>query len=205
MRRVIQAVLLIIVVVLSYLIYEGINKPIQFNAQKDARYKKVIASLIKIRDAENAFKTLTGRYTSNWDSLVLVLRTGSFPVVKKTGNVPDSLTEKQALKLGIVSRDTIRVSMIDSLFRTSSIDSLSIIPGTGGLKFDLQAGTIETSSSKLIVPVFEAKAENKLILIGLDEQERINLDADAKKMSKFTGLKVGSMNEVNTNGNWETL
>jgi hypothetical protein len=48
-----------------------------------------------------------------------------------------------------------------------------------------------------------ASVENKDILLGLDEQLVINLDASLDAMARFKGLKVGSMTEVSADGNWE--
>ncbi len=54
------------------------------------------------------------------------------------------------------------------------------------------------------VPLFEAKMPYKLLLKGLDNQLRINLDADRKDQNKYEGLQVGSITAPNNNaGNWE--
>ena len=44
----------------------------------------------------------------------------------------------------------------------------------------------------------------KSLLKGLDNQLRINLDADRKAMNRYEGLQVGSVSAPNNNaGNWE--
>jgi len=58
--------------------------------------------------------------------------------------------------------------------------------------------------STLKVPVFEAKVPNRILLNGLNRQMRINLDDEALKMDRYTGLKVGSLEQnINNAGNWE--
>ena len=54
------------------------------------------------------------------------------------------------------------------------------------------------------VPLFEAKIPYKALLKGLDNQLRINLDAQMKDMNRYEGLQVGSVTAPNNNaGNWE--
>ena len=54
------------------------------------------------------------------------------------------------------------------------------------------------------VPLFEAKMPYKSLLKGLDNQLRINLDAEQRDMNRYEGLQVGSITAPNNNaGNWE--
>ena len=54
------------------------------------------------------------------------------------------------------------------------------------------------------IPLFEASVLNNVYLNGLDKQEIINLNAQAKNLEKFPGLKVGDIEIPNNNaGNWE--
>ena len=44
----------------------------------------------------------------------------------------------------------------------------------------------------------------KALLKGMDNQLRINLDAECEDQNRYTGLQVGSVNQPNNNaGNWE--
>jgi hypothetical protein len=77
------------------------------------------------------------------------------------------------------------------------------VPFTDKAQFEMGASSITTSSG-LVIPVFEAKVANRVYLKGLDNQERINLDDMAEQLGRFPGLKVGSLDEANNNaGNWE--
>jgi len=53
------------------------------------------------------------------------------------------------------------------------------------------------------VHVFEAQALYDIILKGLNEQMVINLIAGKEQIEKYPGIKVGSMTEASTDGNWE--
>ena len=78
---------------------------------------------------------------------------------------------------------------------------MNIPVGKAGEKFELKAGFLEQNGFQ--IPVFEAKAQKKYILDGED----VNLIAkenEAQSVEAVNGdaLRVGSMEEVNTNGNW---
>jgi hypothetical protein len=71
------------------------------------------------------------------------------------------------------------------------------------IPFTMAMDTIETSS-KAKITVFEAKTPYDDYLKGLDRQEIVNLNDEAKTIGKYPGLKVGSLKEFNNNaGNWE--
>ena len=93
----------------------------------------------------------------------------------------------------------------DTLFTNREdfcIDSLKTIPFSGGAPIEMAAETHMVSG--VPVPLFEAKMPYKLLLKGLDNQLRINLDADRKDQNKYEGLQVGSITAPNNNaGNWE--
>ncbi len=100
--------------------------------------------------------------------------------------------EKEAIKKGLIIRDTIRINVKDSLFGDKYIvDSIKYIPFSNGKIFTLGAGEVETGS-KLKVKVFEAKAPSKYILQGLDMQQIINLNDGLA----YKGLKVAGTPEL---------
>lgn len=209
MKTVIQIILVIAIVVLGFMIVESIMKPIRFNKEKDKRYEATIERLKDIRTAQTAYKSQYGKFTGSFDTLINFLKYDSFKVVFKKGELTDSLvdagwTEKKALLAGLITRDTSRVSVKDSLFKQRShIDSLRYVPYTGGKEFELAAGEIETGS-RVKVQVFEAKVHNNVLLHGLDKQLRINFNDERQRIAKYAGLKVGSLEEATNNaGNWE--
>jgi hypothetical protein len=177
----------------GYLAYESIQIPIEFNKEKKVRYAKVVQGLKNIRSVELAYKSKKGRYAKSFDSLRVFLETDSFTVIKAIGNVPDTLTEQEAVEMGLVSRDTFQLSVFDSIVKGFDLKTLSVIPFSENVDFDLNAGTVERNAVQ--VNVFEAKAENADIFPGFDLG---SVECDPAK-----GLSVGSMSEPNTSGNWE--
>jgi len=212
MKTVIHVVLLVAIIVLGYLLWDSINKPIRFNKEKDQREAATIQRLKDIRSAQIAFRAEHNRYTADFDSLITFLKTDSFRVVQAIGSVPDSMieelgrvkAEKQALKEGLISRDTVKLSVKDSLFSASYyIDSLRYVPFTKGYVFELGAGVLETGSS-VKIKVFEAKVHYDILLAGMDRQLVINYKETRETITGYQGLKVGSLEEATNNaGNWE--
>ena len=130
--------------------------------------------------------------------------------IRKIGELSDSMieakiTERRAVQLGLIIRDTIRVSVKDALFSPNyNPDNLKYIPVPDTTaEFMLGQNTITTGSG-IRVPVFEVKAHNNVILRGLDRQYVINMNEQRRLNERYPGLKVGSLTEtVNNAGNWE--
>lgn len=209
MRNVIKIVLAIAVIILGYLLIESIMQPIRFNREMKRREKATISRLEDIRTAQVAFKAKFGLYTGSFDSLINFVKYDSFPVVRAIGSIPDSLyeagmTEEEALRLGMIIRDTVNISVLDSIFQHGyAIDSLRFVPYADTNQFFLGATEIETDS-KVRVKVFEAHVLNDLLLHGMNMQLIINYNAERIKITNFPGLRVGSLEEPTNNaGNWE--
>lgn len=210
MRTVIQVVLFIVALVLAYFIYQSIQRPIDFDKAKKVRYDDTIERLKDIRKAELAFKDVYGRFTGSWDTLINFVVNDSVKNVRKIGELTDSMieaniSERKAIQLGLIIRDTIRESVQDALFGKSyNPEQLKYIPVPDTIaEFHLGA-TVITTGSGIKVPVFEAKAHNNVVLRGLDRQLVINLNAQERTNEKYPGLKVGSLTEtINNAGNWE--
>lgn len=190
LRLIVSVGLGVMIAVLAYADYQSIKVPIDFQNEKERRYEHVVQRLKDIRTAELAFKAKYQRYSGSLDSLVDFVQSDSLNVIKAFGEVPDGMTPKEALDSGFVSRDTVQVSVYDSLFGSRHtrdrvhpfvLDSLAYVPFTGGAKFELEAKLIERSGAK--VPVFRAK--------------------DSKPFDINDPRMVGSLNEPKTNGNWE--
>ena len=208
MKIVVRILLGAAIIVLGYLVVESIMEPIRFNKEKKKREDATIQNLKDIRTAEVAYKTKYAKYTGSFDTLINFVKFDSFPVVMAIGRISDSLwdkgvTEKEAIKMGIIIRDTSYVSVLDSIFsKTYPIDSLRVIPYCSE-EFFLAAAKIETAS-KVKVNVFEAHVLNSVLLHGLNKQLIINYSAEKEKITGFKGLKVGSLEEATNNaGNWE--
>ncbi len=105
----------------------------------------------------------------------------------------------------VVFSTVTEIPVKDTLFNNRpdfSIDSLAFIPFSGGQRTEMESA-IKTVSG-VQVPLFEARMPYKALCKGLDNQLRINLDAERRDQNKYEGLQVGSVTAPNNNaGNWE--
>jgi len=195
---IIKVVLAIIIVVLAYFIYESIMQPVRFNKDVSARESKVIAQLIDLRTSQLFFKREHNVYADSFDTLIDFLNTGEIPVIKMIPD-PDDTTFTKTIN------DTLGyVKVADSLFRNRTnftLDSLRYIPFSEGKDFEIASGEIDRGG--LSVSVYEIKAPFSEYLKGLDRQLVINLTKSKEDIERYAGLKVGSMQEPSTDGNWE--
>jgi len=195
---IVKVVLSIIIVVLAYLIYESIMRPVRFNSATSAREAKVIGRLIDLRTSQQFYKREHNRYTASFDTLISFLTIGEIPVIKIIPDPNDTTFTKT------ISDTLGYVKVADSLFhkRTNFVlDSLRYIPFSGDKQFEIAAGQIDRSGIK--VSVFEIKAHYSTFLKGLDRQLVTNLIKSKEDIDRYPGLKVGSMDEPSTDGNWD--
>jgi hypothetical protein len=147
-----------------------------------------------------AYRVENEKFTGSFDTLINFVKYDSFRVVKQVGSLDDSI----AVAKGLVYRDTIMLSVLDSIFKKGyPVDSLRFVPFAGNSQFEIAAGQLETGSG-LKVQVFEAKVHNDVLLKGLDRQLVVNENDLRKKLERYPGLQVGSLTEfTNHAGNWE--
>ncbi len=211
MRRVIQVLFVLIIIVLGFLVVESIMEPIRFNRDVEVRETATIKRLIEIREAQKAYKDIYKQYTGSFDTLISFLDTSYFQVVKAIGDIPEDWLEEmgfekariKALAEGIITRDITQVPVLDSLFGEGfNSDSLRYVPFTKGVQFAMESGEILTSSN-LTVQVLEVSVLYDDLLKGMDEQLIVNYKDERMKIVGFEGVKFGSMEEGTVTGNWE--
>jgi hypothetical protein len=192
---------------LGYITFMSVYGEIKFNKLKNERYALVIDKLIDIRDAELAHRKVTGKYADNFDKLIKFIDTAKYTITQRRDvTVLDEEATKrfggvETMKTMIVI-DTLRFESVkDSLFKNDDrYKTLMNVPiGKEGAKFQLKAGVLTEDN----IPVFEAMVDKAVILDGQDkyliikEKQVVSVDG-----VNGPSLKVGSMEEINTNGNW---
>jgi hypothetical protein len=193
----IQVVLLVIVVVLGYFVFESIMEPVRFDKERRARQKVVVEKLKDIRSSQLIFRRINGSYANDFDTLVKFIKVAEIPVVKMIPD-PEDTTFTRTIN------DTVGyIKVADTIFANKkyTIDQLSLIPYSEGEKFEMSADTIERGGVEVFV--FEAKAPFTAFMKGMDEQTVRNIIAKSEDLEKYPGLKVGSLTEPSTDGNWE--
>jgi len=213
MKIALQAFLWIISIVLSYLIYNSIMGPINFNEVRDQRYSMVINRLKEIRTAQIAYKDVNGVYSDNFDSLVNFIDNGIFTLIEKRDS--SYLEYDRTYRIDMLKEITVidtlgTVNVKDSLFSDNEdYYNMSKIPIAGiDAEFSIDADVIIKNSGSVNynVPVFEVKVSKNIILFDqnkdLLKQENETISVDGVNGSEIV---LGSMTNVSTNGNWPTI
>ena len=206
---IINIVLFAVVVFLAIKVVQSIKAPIDFGNEKSLREAQVVQRLKDIRDAEIQFKQAHNKYTSNFDTLIDFCKNYEIPIVMMVPD-PDETTFTKTIN------DTLGyVKVIDSLFgkRTQfNINDLRNVPFSDPItQFEIQDSIIKRGG--IAVPVFEVKTPYEVYLATpgakFTEKEwntRVqNVKAEMEQIDKYAGLKVGSLEEASTDGNWEKL
>ena len=224
-----EILLAVIICLLAWLTVKSVQKPVKFNQELKARSDVAIQRLKDIRTLQVAFKSVNGRFSPSVDSLKMFYETGKMDIVMQIGSNDDSvavanteaikkankklkpaeitakLQEAYAAGTKVVFSTVTEIPVKDTLFRSRPdfcIDSLYYIPFSGKQLTQMES-TIKTVSG-VQVPLFEARMPYKALCNGLDNQLRINLDAERRDQNKYEGLQVGSVTAPNNNaGNWE--
>jgi len=197
MKAVIQIILVALIIFLGYEVYESIMEPVRLNKEMKSREKVVVQRMKDLRKAELLYKQLNGVYIDNWDSLIQFIDTAEIPVVKIVPDPNDTTYTKTI-------RDTVGYERVyKDIFKGKNVDlkNFMIIPFSGNDTIELNAGSIERGG--VTVQVFEAKAPYESYLKGMPEQFIINVKSSKDDLDLYPGIKVGSMTEPSTSGNWE--
>ena len=208
MKVTLKILLAVAVVLLAYMCYRSIMGPIEFKDERDRRENLIKARLIDIRKAQIEYKNIHKAHAANFDELSKFLKDEKLPFLIKEGVLTDEqlekgMTEKEAVKKGLIRRDTVWVTAVDTLFgKGYNVDDLRNVPGAN-VQFTMDTATL-TSGSGYTVKVFQCGVLYDDYLGDLNKQEVYNLKDKASKMGKYAGLRVGSVEEINNNaGNWE--
>jgi xanthosine utilization system XapX-like protein len=194
---------------LGYKIYQSINAPIEFNKIRKERFSQVIAKLKDIRDSQEAYKTVNGRYANNFNSLIQFIDTGSYTITsqKDSSFMRYDKTYQIELQQDTIIIDTLgQVKVKDSLFGADNrYKTMMDVPfAQNGEKFEMKAAIIDKSGYK--APVFEAKVKKNVVLYDQpkDLLDRENAHQSVEEVNG-TEIKVGSLTDVSTNGNWPPI
>ena len=212
MKVTLKILLAAAVVVLAYMCYVSIITPINFDKEKEAREKAIIARLMDIRKAQIEYKNMYNRHAANFDELGKFLKEDKIPFLIKEGVLTDEqleqgMTEAEAAKKGLIRRDTVWYTAVDTLLgKGYDVDGMRYVPGIPGgkkVEFHMDTATL-TSGSGYAIKVFVCDVPYDAYLGDLNAQLEYNLKDKAEKQGKFPGLRVGSLEEINNNaGNWE--
>jgi len=197
MKYIIRLVLAVAAVFLGIKLYDDIQEPIIFKKESQKRYEIVQERLGLIKDAQLAFKEGNRRFAKNFPELIAHVDTADFVLTSKRDTsyiVFDKVYKEKVEKIETLTDTLGYVSIKDSIFDNGfDLASLSTVPveAANGAKFTMQAGMLKKGNNT--IPVMEVQISKDILLKGLNPRLVKNDGQD---------LILGSMNEVNLNGNW---
>ncbi len=208
MKTIIQIVLWIACAVLAYLIYQSVTGPIQFAQVKKERFAKVISNLKDIRNSQEAYKTVNGKYANDFKSLVSFVDSGKYTITSQKDS--SFMRYNKAFQIDMpvdtVVIDTLGfVSVKDSLFKNDDrFKSMMNVPGADGKTFEMKADIIDKGGYK--APVFEAKVAKELVLAD-QPKDLVSREKAQVSVEEVNGayISVGSLTQVSNSGNWPPI
>ncbi|WP_411031802.1 hypothetical protein [Spongiimicrobium sp. 3-5] len=209
MKTIIQVVLWVVCIGLGFLIYKSVNAPIEFKKVKQERFAKVISKLKDIQKSQESYKFVNGKYANDFKTLVSFVDTGKITITQQRDSSYMEFDKTYGIDLlkEVKIIDTLGfVSVKDTLFGNDDrYKTMMNVPGApNGEKFDLESGFIDRSGYR--AAVFEAKVKKNVVL---SDQPKDLLLIENSHMSveevNGTEIKVGSMTDVSTNGNWPPI
>ena len=188
-RPIVNAILLILTLGLAWACYQSIHSDIAFDEIKAQREQLVKNRLWEIRSAEEQFKMVNGHFCGTIDSLIdWVKNERAIDHIVKEGELSDDqlesgMTEVQAVRQGLIKRDTVWVSAAERLgIANPSLDDYMYGVDDKRVK-NLKADLKKLSKNK--ADLFEDNAD--------DEK------------GEWYGLRVGDLQDAGNKmaGNWE--
>ncbi|WP_088340876.1 hypothetical protein [Robiginitalea sediminis] len=209
MKTVLQIVLWIVCIILGYMIYRSVTGPIEFDKVKKERFADVIDRLKDIRNSQEAYKTVNGRYANDFQSLITFVDTGQYVITQQRDSSYMEFDPTYGIDMlkEVKIIDTLGyVSVRDSLFKndTRYKNMMNVPHAQGDAKFEMKADFIDASGYR--APVFEAKVAKNLILSDQpkDLVARENAQVSVEEVNG-TAITVGSLSKVSTSGNWPPI
>lgn len=209
MKTVAQILLWIVCIGLGYLIYQSVTGPIEFNKVKEERFAKVVSNLKDIRNSQEAYKTVKGTYAKDFSSLISFVDTGNYVITQQRDSsyMEFDKTYQIDMQREVVIIDTLGfVSVKDSLFKNDDRykNMMNIPTAPNGEKVEMKSGIIEKSGYR--APVFEAKVDKSIVLYD-QPKDLLSKEISEIGVDEVNGsaIKVGSMEEVSTSGNWPPI
>lgn len=209
MKKLITLALWILAAVFGYQIYKSVNAPIEFKKAKQERFQAVVNSLKDIRNSQEAYKTVNGKFAANFETLVEFVDNGQFTLIQKR----DSSYMKFNRVYGIDMLEEVQiidtlgtVSVKDSIFKNSTrYRTMMNVPfAQNGEKFKMESKVILKGGYK--AAVFRAYVEKDVVLYD-QPKDLVAKENAAVSVEEINGniIQVGSINDVSLNGNWPPI
>ena len=193
--KIVSVVMLVVWVSLTVFLVYIIKSSIDEVERIEKVEARIIEQLKMIREAEIAYMSVNGQYTSDWDKLMAFIDSGNFYLTEKSETIIPQPYGKDSIYVEIDTLGT--KSVMDSLFGSNKwprfdLATLPYVPGSQPpVMFDIWAKKILKAG--LFVNAIEVK-----------NPRPINPDRDEdSEYNTRKPLRFGSRTSVTTAGNWE--
>ena len=218
-----RCLMVVVVLVLAILVMRSIMRPEKFRTVYNERCELIKEKLITIRDIQAVYKNESKKYFADADSLADYALNGTVSIIKNVGDIPEGMNEKDALKAGLLRKETVEISTMEKVMETDAtrkpenFNNLQYVLHNGGPKFNIQTGSIASKTYEIpvymiVVPLDDILADmdkaitpdnaspfkkfiNKIFYNGLSEETQYR--------SQYKDMVMGSLTEASTSGNWE--
>jgi hypothetical protein len=218
-----RCVMVVVVLVLAIMVMRSIMRPEKFRNVYNERCELIKEKLITIRDVQAVYKNENKKYFADADSLADFALNGKVSIIKNVGDIPEGMSEKDALKAGLLRKETVEISAMEKVMETDAsrkvenFNNLQYVLHSDGPKFNIQTGSIASKTYEIpvymiVVPLDDILADmdkaitpenarpfkkfiNKILYNGLSEETQYR--------SQYKDMVMGSLTEASTSGNWE--
>lgn len=222
-RALISTLLVLLVVILAIFAARSIMRPEKFRQTYEDRKTLNVNNLKTIRCAQTIYKNVYKKYASDIDSLVDFVNNGQVEVEKTVGNFPDTMSQEQAFKLGLIKKQVVKIPAIDKMLELDpnltreNFKNFQYIPFSDKEKYKIQTGSIASKTYE--IPVYRIDVSKDQILVNMDRSitpenagvfskfwNKIfynNLAEEDQYKSQYGDIYMGSLTEASTAGSWE--
>lgn len=222
-RKVFTALLIIAAVVLAIFAARSIMRPEKFRQVYELRKSANITNLTTIRSAQTVYKTVYKHYASTMDSLVDFVNNGKVQIEKNVGNFPDTMSEAQAFKLGLIHKEVVEVPALEKMLEldnkltADNFKNFQYIPFSDKKQYEIQTGSIASKTYE--IPVYRIDVPLDDILVNMDRSinpegagvlSRLwnkifynKLSEEKQYKEQYADMYMGSLTEASNAGSWE--
>ena len=218
-----RLVMVVVILVLAVMVMRSIMRPEKFRNVYNERCELIKEKLITIRDIQAVYKNESKKYFADADSLADFATNGMVKIDKNVGEIPEGMSERDALKAGLLRKETVEISAMEKVMETDAsrkpenFNNLQYVLGHDGPKFNIQTGSIASKTYE--IPVYMIVVPLDDILMDMDKaitpenssalKKFINkifyggLSEETQYRSQYKDMVMGSLTEASTSGNWE--
>lgn len=216
-NKIIFTILLwVISLVLGYLIYASVMKPIEFKQEKEARYEVAVKTMLDIKKLQTGYKSVNGKYADTFEELIKFVENGQFEIVSRKDTAVIDAAKNAAFGItvgadgvgGFFKDEVIitklgTVSVKDSLFKNSDRYKRLNVVKVGTVEVPVVMKTNVVPRNDMNISVFQAIIDKNALLKDLD-QELVKQENKVESIDEINGPQIilGSLEEVSLTGNW---